>query len=101
MLKNAYFLEKTVNNRFSVGGSSPERPFASGSPNPGVFALAYYYNFVKFISSVKCVLLLSKRNKITTVNVLFLLLPHLYFSLQTTDVARNFDWGGNQNRKIL
>jgi len=30
MLKNAYFLEKTVKNRLSFGGSAPEPPFASG-----------------------------------------------------------------------
>jgi len=30
MLKNAYFLEKDVKYRFSVGGSAPEPPLASG-----------------------------------------------------------------------
>jgi len=30
MLKNAYFLEKTVKNRLSVEGSAPKPPFASG-----------------------------------------------------------------------
>jgi len=29
MLKNTYFLEKTVKKRLSVGGSVPEIPFAS------------------------------------------------------------------------
>jgi len=50
MLKNAYFLKKTVKDRLSVGGSAPNSrlpPAAGGS----------YYNFVKSISSAKCVLL--------------------------------------------
>jgi len=44
----------------------------------------YYYYFVEFVSSVKCVLLPSKKNKIAAVNVLLFLLSHLrtYFSLQ-------------------
>jgi len=33
MLKNAYFLKKIVKNRLSVGGSTPELPFASGGPS--------------------------------------------------------------------
>jgi len=49
--------------------------FCNGSPAL-VVTSAYCYRFVEFISRAKCVLLPSKRNKITTVNVLFLLLPH-------------------------
>jgi len=30
MLKNAYFLEKDVKNRFSIGGLAPKPPLASG-----------------------------------------------------------------------
>jgi len=50
-----------------------------------VVTSAYYYRFVEFISSAKCVLFPSKKSKITTVNVLFLLHSHFctYFSLQT------------------
>jgi len=59
MLKNAYFLEKKHKNCLSVGGSTPEPPLA---PRPCVLALAYYYNFVKIISSTKCGLLPSKGN---------------------------------------
>jgi len=71
MLKNAYLLEKTV-----------KVALALRDPPPAAEALpAYYDNFVEFVSSAKCVLLLSKQNKITTVNVLLLLLLHL-FSLQ-------------------
>jgi len=44
-----------------------------------------YYNFVEFISGAKMRFITIKKNKITTVNVLILLLPHFctYFSLQT------------------
>jgi len=44
MLKNAYFLEKTVKNRLSVEGSVLEPSFTS---DPCVVTLAYYYSFVK------------------------------------------------------
>jgi len=52
---------------------------ASGAPppDPRVVVSAYYYNFVEFMSNAECVLLPSKKNKITTVNVRFLLLSHL------------------------
>jgi len=81
MLKNAYFLEKTVKNRLSVGAPPPNpRLLPESVP---VVTSAYYYSFVDFVLSLKCVLLPSKNNKITTVNVLFLLLSHFctYFSL--------------------
>jgi len=69
MLKNAYFLEKDVKNRRSVGGSAPELPLASGgcwrrSQTPALLLPPYYYNFVKFISSAKCGLLPSKKEQI-------------------------------------
>jgi len=60
MLKNAYFLEKDVKNRLSVGGPAPEPPLA----DPHVVTPAYYYNFVKFIFSTKCGLLPSKKEQI-------------------------------------
>jgi len=42
-------------------------------PESSVVTHAYYYNYIEFVSSAKCVLLLSKKkkiNKITTLNVL-------------------------------
>jgi len=65
---------------------------ASGapSPDPRVVTVAYYYNLVEFVSSVKCVSLFSEKDKMTTVHVLLLLLPHFctYFSLQTLQILR-------------
>jgi len=54
------FGKKIVKIRLSVGGSAPEPLFASGGwglrlQTPAL--PAYHYNFVKFIFSVKCVLL--------------------------------------------
>jgi len=66
---------------------SPRLPPAVGSSPPDlcVGTPAYYFSFVGFISSDECVLIPSKKYKITTVNVMFLILPHFYtyFSLQT------------------
>jgi len=45
-------------------------------PYSCVVTPACYCNFGEFASCAKCVLLFSKRNKVTTVNALFLLLPH-------------------------
>jgi len=56
-------------------------------PDPHVVTLTYYYNFIEFVSSVKCVSLTSQKDKMTFVHVLPLLFPHFctYFSLQTHD----------------
>jgi len=64
MLKNAYFLEKDVKNRLSFGGRTPAglRRLGAEPPDPRVVTPAYYYNFVKFISSTKCGLLPWKKN---------------------------------------
>jgi len=80
-LKNAYFLKKSCKNRLSVGSSAPEPPFASGGrspprrrrspPDPRVVIPVCYFNFVEFVSCVKCVFLSSKRNKITPINFCF------------------------------
>jgi len=89
MLKNAYFLEKSVKFATASEAPPPEPPFASSDwclgPRPQRFSSAYYYSFVEIISSAKCVLLPSKKDKITTINVLLLLHPHFYtlFLLQT------------------
>jgi len=44
--------------------------------DPRVVTPAYYYNSFEFISSTKYVSLPSEKNKRSTTNVLFLLLPH-------------------------
>jgi len=44
-------------------------------PDPCVVTHTYYYNFVEFVSSVKYILFCSKKNQVTTANVLPLLLP--------------------------
>jgi len=86
MLKNAYFLEKSpqrpvLRPRTPVG----LRRLGDPPPNPRVVTLTCYYNFVKFVSSVKCVSLFSKMDKMTPVHLLLLLLSHFstYFLLQT------------------
>jgi len=73
-------------------------------PNPRVATPAYYWNFIKFVSSAKCILLLSKKHKITTVNVLLLLLSHfcIYFftsnfAVFVGEVARTFFAPGRMN----
>jgi len=50
----------------------------SASPplDPRVVISAFYYNFVELVSSAKCILFRSKKNQVTTANVLLLLLPH-------------------------
>jgi len=71
MLKNAYFFEKDVKNCKSIGGSAlPTPPNPVGlrrlenpTPDLRVVTSAYYYNFVKFISSIKFGLLPSKKKK--------------------------------------
>jgi len=69
----------------SVSGASPPDPRfppAAPPPDPPLISPVYYCKSVGFISSAKCVLFSSKKNKITTVNVLLLLLPqlsHLFF----------------------
>jgi len=89
MLKYAYFLGKNCKNRLSVEGSAPEPPFASEgwglSPQTPRCYSPYYYKFVEFVSSVKCILFRSKKNQVTTANVLPLFLPHFYtyFLIQT------------------
>jgi len=59
--------------------------------------LAPETNFVKFVSGAKCVLLPSKRNKITAINVLLLILPHfcIIFHFKFCTVA--FVVGGRKN----
>jgi len=69
MLKNAYFLEKTI----KIVSSSGDPP-----PDPRVVTPVYYCNFVEFISSGKCILFRSKKKQVTTANVLPLLLSHFF-----------------------
>jgi len=78
MLKNAYFL-KTVKNCLSVWADSVGlQRLGDPHPDPHIVTPAYYYNFVKFIFSTKCVLLLSKKRTIFTSSNFC-----AYFSLQT------------------
>jgi len=76
MLKNSVrIFGKNCTNRLSLACLWR---LGAPAPDPRVVTSAYYYSFVEFISSTKCVLLPSKENKITTVNDLFLLLPHFF-----------------------
>jgi len=68
VLKNVYFLEKDVKNRLNVGGKAPETPvglqrLGAPPPDPRDVTPVCYYIVVKFISSTKCGLLPSKKNK--------------------------------------
>jgi len=75
-----------MRNFWKKAKKSPLPPAAGGPPSdPCVVTSVYNYSFVKFVSSAKCVLLPSEKNKISTVNVLFQFHPHFcaYFSLQT------------------
>jgi len=62
MLKNAHFLGKNCKSgRLSVGGSAPRTPIClrrlgAPPPDPRVVTPAYYYNFIEFVSNVKCIL---------------------------------------------
>jgi len=63
---------------------NPPLPLAAGTPaaDPHVITPAYYCKFAEFISCANCILLPSKDYKVTTVNVLILLLlqlSHLFF----------------------
>jgi len=51
-------------------------------PDPHVVTLTYYYNFIEFVSSVKCISLISKKDKMTRAcsGVIFSALLHLFFT---------------------
>jgi len=68
---NAYFLKKKKKKTVKIASAHlpPEAP-------PRCYSRLLCLS--KFVSSAKYVLLPSKRNKITRVNVLLLLLPHFY-----------------------
>jgi len=89
MLKNAYFMGKTVKIVSSSGAPPPNPrlpPAAGGSASdPRLVIPACYYNSIEFVSSAKCILFRSKKNQVTTANVLPLLLPHFctYLLIQT------------------
>jgi len=75
--------------KYLQGGGRPPPPPPPPPPLPPFpVTLAYYWNFVKYISSSKMrfITLKKKQNNYSRLKyVLFLLLPHLftYFSLQT------------------
>jgi len=56
-------------------------------PNPHVVTLTYYYNFIEFVSSVKCVSLTSKKDKMTRAcsAVTFSAHLHLLFTSNSAD----------------
>jgi len=64
-------------------------------PDPRVVIPACYYNSIEFLSISKCILFRSKKNQVTTANVLPLFLSHFctYFLIQTV----SFDEGGRKN----
>jgi len=78
MPKNTYFLNKNVKITSASGTPPPNlvclRQLGASPPDPHVITPAYYCKSFEFISRAKHVLLPSKKNKITTVNVLLLLL---------------------------
>jgi len=84
MLKNGYFCEKTGKNHLSIGGSAPNPclPPAAGdsAPRPTCCSSRLYIT-----AFVKCILFRSKKNQVTTANVLPLLLLHFctYFLIKT------------------
>jgi len=65
-------LGKNCKNRLGIGGYAPEPPFASGGwrQNHRVVTPVYYYNFVEFVSSAKCILFRSKTKQVNTASKL-------------------------------
>jgi len=84
MLKNAYFFKRKTKICLGVGVSAPKvlLPLI-----PVLLLLPAITTLSSLFLALKCVLLLSKENKITIrtlINVLLLFLPHFcaYFTLQ-------------------
>jgi len=72
---------KKLQKSLSVGGSAPKPrwpPLRAPLPDPRVITPTYYYRYVEFISSAKCILLPLKKGQNYTVNILLLLFP-LFF----------------------
>jgi len=91
LLKNAYFLEKKLKRSPQHRGLHPRtlvclQRLGAKPSDPRVVTPAYYYNFFEFIFGAKCVLLSSKKNKITTINVLFSLHPHFCLIFSSNSV---------------
>jgi len=61
------FWKKLLKSPQCRGGSAPEPPFVSGgggsAPRSRDFTPAYYYNFVEYVFSIKCVSLLFKKEQ--------------------------------------
>jgi len=81
MLEDAYFLEKTINIA-SASGAPPSNLRLLSAALRCYFCLLLQLCRVYFYTA-KCGLLPLKKNKITTVNVLLLLLLHLFFTLNS------------------
>jgi len=77
MLKNACFFEKYCKNPSCI----------APPPDPHVVTLTYYYNFIEFVSCVKCVSLTSKKDRVTRTcsAVTFSALLHLFFISNSAD----------------
>jgi len=73
-LKCVFFFN--CKNRLSVPRLPPAAEGSASRPRRCCSRLLLQLCRVHFYSSAKCVLSPSKKNKITTVNVLFLLLPY-------------------------
>jgi len=76
MLKNAFFGEKT--RKFFSASWAGVPP-----PDPRIVTSAYYYNFVEFVSSTKCILLRLKKetNNYSKYSAFaFFALLHLFFN---------------------
>jgi len=59
------FWEKTIKIVSASGDPppNPRLPPAAPHPDSRVVTPSYYYNFVKFVSSAKCILFAQKRSK--------------------------------------
>jgi len=90
MLKNAYCLEKTAKTLQRRGLQTPVclRRLRIRPPDLSVVTPTYYYNYVEFVSSAKCVLLAFKKGQnSSTVNSAFASSALLQlFSLQTLSI---------------
>jgi len=100
MLKNAYFLEKYCKNCLSLGGSAPETPFASNgwglhSQTPVSLLSPTITTLSSLCLAFKCVLLFSKKDKITPVHVLILLF-RTFAPIFCFKLCRFYD-GGRKN----
>jgi len=60
ILKHTYFWKKNCKNRLSARPSDCFRRLGAPAPDPRFVTTTYYYRFITFIFSAKCVLFFSK-----------------------------------------